>query len=119
MLKKRDHSIYSTGILGFVATVTSLLATVQIHQNFNKEYPIIFFGAQIILILFFVIGMFFAFIKWKKESSISRWILLRSAVVCILMYFMAYTGSKYSFILILIVGETEVYLTRKRFGLVK
>ncbi len=54
--------LYSTGLMGFIATVASLVACIEVNQNFNITYP---------------------------------------------------------FVLIVVIGVTEIYLTRKRAGLIR
>ncbi|MBK5898196.1 hypothetical protein [Catonella massiliensis] len=111
--------IYSTGTLGFLATITALVANIEISQNFNVDYPLIFWGGQLILCIIFIVMTSYSITHWDDKLSKSKWKLLRSIVACLLMYCIAYTGSKYAFVLIFAVGLTEIYFTRKKFGLVK
>lgn len=110
---------YKTGFIGILATATSLLANLEISQKFNVEYPIIFWGGQIFLCALLIVLLLYTLNHWDNGFGYSRWTLFRSVCVCFLMYCMAYTDAKYSFVLIFVVGIVESYITRKRFGLVK
>lgn len=111
--------LYSTGLIGFIATVASLVANVELMEEFNTTHPYVYWGGQIVLCLAFFSMTLYTLIHWDKEAPITRLRLALSVLICVCMYAIAYTGSQYAFVLILVIGITEVFLTRKRFGLVK
>lgn len=111
--------LYSIGILGFIATVISLVANLEINQQFNTTNPYLFWTGQIVFCMIFIGVLLYILFHWDNKSSFSKMRLSLSILISVLMYAIAYTGSKYSFILILLVGLTEIYFTRKRANLIK
>lgn len=111
--------LYSIGTLGFIATVTSLVVNIQINEQFNITYPYLFWIGQIVLCIFFIGTLIYILFHWDNKLPFTKIRLSLSILISILMYAIAYTGSKYSFILILLVGLTEIYFTRKRANLIK
>ncbi|MCQ9209070.1 hypothetical protein [Granulicatella seriolae] len=111
--------LYSNGTLGFIATVTSLVANQEINGQFNTTNPYIFWIGQIVLCMIFMVVLFHILRHWDNESPFTKTRLSISIGVYGLMYAMAYTGFKYAFVLIFLVGVTEIYLTRKKANLMK
>lgn len=111
--------LYSTGLIGLIATVASLVANIQLMEKFNTTHPYIYWGGQIILCLAFFSMTLYTLIHWDKEVAVTKQRFTLSVFICICMYAIAYTRSQYAFILILVIGITEIFLTRKRFGFVK
>lgn len=111
--------VYKTGLIGMLATITSLVATLEISEKFNVEYPIIFWTGQTFALAIIIVLLLYTINHWDNGFGYSRWILLRSVCVWFLIYCISYTGSKYSLVLIFVVGIVEIYITRSRFGLVK
>ncbi len=111
--------VYKTGLIGVLACSVSLMANVHISQGFNVEYPTIFWGSQILMGILILVMLIRTLKNWDNTQDIPKTILLRSMCAWVSMYCIAYIESKYSFVLILIVGVVDVYFTRKRFGLVK
>ncbi|MFR4352751.1 MAG: hypothetical protein ACLT3H_13995 [Roseburia sp.] len=110
--------LYSTGLMGFVAIVTSILAYVERKEGFDIEYPSLFWGGQLLLFLIFMTTLLYSFFHWDRSTHVKKYRLVLSVITCICMYAIAYTGSKYSLLFILAIGIIEVFFTRKRFGLV-
>lgn len=111
--------LYSTGLMGFIATIAALVANVELYEKFNVTQPYVFWGGQIVLcVIFLAIGLY-SFLHWDEKASVKKMRFALSVFICMCMYAIAYTGSKYAFMLILAIGVIEVFLTRKRFGLVK
>ena len=111
--------LYSTGLIGFIATVASLVACTEMNQQFHNTYPQVYWGGQIVFCMLFLVTTGITLLHWESKMRVTKLRFALSVVICMCMYAIAYTGSKYSFILIFVIGITEVYLTRKRFGLVK
>ncbi|MBU0278948.1 hypothetical protein [Gemella sp. zg-1178] len=117
---KNKIILYNTGILGFLFTVTSLLVVTEIRQKFNIEYPFIFFTSQIFILTILIFYSIYTLFQWNSISEKhSILFLLQSFISYLLMYVIAYSGYKYSFILIFIVGIIDIYYTRKRYSLIK
>lgn len=111
--------LYSNGLIGGVATVASLVANVELTEKFNIAYPYIYWGGQAVFGLILISMIIHAWLHWEVKSHVSKKRLALSIVVYTCMYAIAYTDFKYSFVLILAIGITEVFLLRKRFGMVK
>ncbi|MBE5905240.1 MAG: hypothetical protein E7277_00400 [Lachnospiraceae bacterium] len=111
--------MYQTGAIGILATAMSLVACIEYNQNFNETYSWIFFGGQGVFGAILVSAIFFTVFRWSEKEGATKIRFILSIIVFCLMYMIAFTGSKYSFMLIVFVGVTETYLTRRRFGLIK
>lgn len=111
--------LYSNGVIGIVATVTSLVASIELTEGFNTDNPYVYWGGQAALWLLLLSMIVYSFMHWDDNAPVSRRRMVESIVVYLCMYAMAYVGSKYSFVLIFVIGIVEVFLTRKRFGKIK
>lgn len=111
--------LYSNGLIGIVATVTSLVASIELTDGFNMDHPYIYWGGQAVLWLILLSMIVYTLIHWNGNAPVSRRRMVASIVVYLCMYAIAYTGSKDSFLLIFVIGIVEVFLTRKRFGMIK
>lgn len=111
--------LYSTGLMGFIATVASLVACIEVNQEFNITHPNVYWVGQIVLCMLFFVMAIFTLLYWNSEASVTKMRFILSILVAGLMYAIAYTGSQYSFVLIVVIGVTEIYLTRKRAGLIR
>lgn len=111
--------LYLIGILGFIATVISLVTNLEINEQFNTTHPYLFWIEQIVFCLIFIIVLLYIIFNWDKKSYFTKIRLSLSILISIFMYAIAYTGSKYSSILILLIGLIEIYSTRKRANLIK
>lgn len=111
--------LYSTGIIGFIASVASLVTCMEINQQFHDIYPQVYWVGQIVFCMLFLVTTGIALVHWESKTCVTKFRFVLSIVIYMCMYAIAYTGSKYSFMLIFVIGVTEIYLTRKRFGLVK
>lgn len=110
--------LYSTGLMGILASVISLVAGIQINEKFNITNPYVFWIGQIVFLIIFIGALLYALSSWDKKSNFPKMRLYQSIIIFILMYAIAFIGSKYSLILILMVGITENYFTRKRANLI-
>ncbi len=111
--------LYSNGLIGCVATVASLVASVELRENFHVDHPYIYWGGQAILCLILLSMIIHALLYWDVKTVVSKKRLALSIVVYMCMYAIAYVDSKYSFVLIFVIGMVEVFLTRKGFGMLK
>ena len=111
--------LYSTGLIGFIATVASHVACTEMNQQFHNTYPQVYWVGQIVFCMLFLVTTGIALVHWESKTCMTKFRFVLSIVIYMCMYAIAYTGSKYSCMLIFVIGVTEIYLTRKRFGLVK
>lgn len=111
--------LYSNGVIGFVATVASLVARVELMENFNMDHPYIYWGGQTVLCLILLSMIIHTWLHWDVKAVVSKKRLALSIVIYMCMYAIAYVDSKYSFALIFVIGIAEVFLTRARFGILK
>lgn len=111
--------LYSNGSIGFVATVTSLVAGIELMEHFNRSNPYIYWGGQTVLCLILLAMIIYAWLHWDVKALVSKKRMVASIVIYLCMYAIAYTGSKHSLALIFVIGIAEVFLTRKRFGMIK
>lgn len=111
--------IYSIGLMGFIATVASLVANMQISEQFHQAYPYLFYGLQGALVALFVVIAVYTVFHWDNKGHVSKTRFCMSIVVCAAIYFMGYVKSKYSLIMILACGIGEIFLTRYRNGLIR
>lgn len=97
--------------LVYISTIASLLANVEINQGFARDYPFLFLGAQMIMLLFFSLTAR-SFIRQKNnESETAKYDLIKSVIICCFIYVLAYL-SKYAFTLILAIGVLVIYFLK-------
>ena len=111
--------LYATGMIGCVATVTSLIANVQWMEHFNSSHPYIYWGGQVLLCLLSLSMVFHTLLHWDRKALVTRKRLAFSILLYICMYAIAYTGAIFSLVLIFVVELVDTFLTRKQFVMVK
>ncbi|WP_282925795.1 hypothetical protein [Helcococcus kunzii] len=114
--------IYRTGLISFLSTVMSVLVFYQIMNNFYKEQPIIFYISNIILIIMFISLIVISIIdvKNKKENDFKMLDIMRTLIFSIIMYSLALKYSSYYIVIIIVfIGVIDIFLIRKKSGLIK
>lgn len=111
--------LYSTGSIGCIATVTSLVANLELMEHFNSSHPFIFGGGQVLLCLVTLSMVIHTLLHWDRKTPVTKKRFASSMLIYACMYAIAYTGSIFSLVLIFVIGMIDTFLTRKHFGLVK
>lgn len=104
---------YLSGKISLLAGVATLVAWMELTDDFYRLYPVLFWGAQIIFALFIVLKIVFTLIHWDNSYHLSRKRMLGSVLNILALYGIAWSRSKYSWFLILLCGTAEVYFLRK------
>lgn len=111
--------LYATGMIGCVATVTSLVANIQWMEHFNSSHPYIYWGGQVLLCLLSLFMEIHTLRHWDRKAPASKKRFVSSILLYACMYVIAYTGSIFSLVLIFVVGLVDTFLTRNQFGMAK
>lgn len=111
--------LYSTGMIGLSTSVAPLVANIQRGQEFNHTNPYLFWGLQTIFIIFFVLATLHTLLHWKQVGELTKSRFFTSIIICGFIYAIAYIDYRYSFLLIVVCGVTESFLTKKRGGFVR
>ncbi len=106
-------------MMSFIATVGALVAYIQRTDGFYSSNRILFWTGQGLFALALIIIAVYTILHWNNERHFTKIRFTISLAVICLLYAIAWTDSRFSWIFILICGITEIYFTRKRAGLIK
>lgn len=110
---------YTTGSIATTVGAMALVTRLWLSEGFNISNPQIFWGAQFLFILYYVIQVARTFINWEPVGNLTKVHLVRSIIAEIGIYALGFTQGKYGALFILILGIILAYVTRDRAGLIK
>ncbi len=110
---------YYTGVTGVLAMSLSMFTSMNVISGFRAEYPYLFIAGHVIF-LFIVLGLIAkAWFHWVDFYQLTKHDFYRSLVIYSILYVIGWLGFAYSGPIVLIVGVIDVFITRKRAGLIK
>ncbi|QTJ36202.1 hypothetical protein [Dolosigranulum pigrum] len=110
---------YYTGVTGVLAMSLSMFTSMNIISGFGAEFPYLFTAGHVIF-LFIVLGLIAkAWFHWVDFYQLTKYDFYRSLMIYIFLYIIGWLGFAYSGPIALIVGVIDVFITRKRAGLIK
>ena len=98
--------LYISGKISLISAVATLVAWIERREEFDLSNPILF-ATSIIIALCFTLR------HWDMSYHISKKRVLLSIVNIFCLYIIAWTNSKYSWLLILLCSITEIYALRQ------
>lgn len=94
-------------------------ASMNVISRFGAEFPYLFTAGHVIF-LFIVLGLIAkAWFHWGDFYQLMKYDFYRSLMIYIFLYIIGWLGFAYSGPIALIVGVIDVFITRKRAGLIK
>ncbi|WP_347301459.1 hypothetical protein [Dolosigranulum savutiense] len=110
---------YYTGIVGVLVMGLSMLTSTHLAERFITEFPYLFWGGHVIYLLIVLSLITKTWFNWEDYGQLTRSDFYRSLIFYIVLYILGWSGVAYSGPFALVIGIVDVYITRRRAGLIK